>query len=121
MFRLSTVCLLALAACGGSTTTPDAAKTADAAKADAPKVDAKPAGSGAAFGSACTTPNDTGSDSASCTGNDECQSGCCTSSFNQLGNVCSDPCTMLNDGSDTAECPDGSMGSKCNQKGYCRP
>ena len=77
------------------------------------KMDAAGSGSGihnAAFGSACTVVSDTST---------ECASGVCTDSFNMLGIVCSQKCTVLN-GSD-ATCPNGSMGQKCNMKGYCRP
>jgi hypothetical protein len=85
---------LALAACGSSNPpTPDAART-----------------TGAGFGSACTVVSDTST---------ECTTGVCTDSFNMLGDVCSVKCTLLNM-TDPA-CPTGSMGQKCNMKGYCRP
>ena len=76
---------------------------------DPPMADAPKAGS-AAFGSACTTVSDTST---------ECTSGVCTDSINQLGIVCSQKCTLLN--MDDPSCPMGSMGKKCNMKGYCRP
>ncbi|HEY4180041.1 MAG TPA: hypothetical protein VGM90_24530 [Kofleriaceae bacterium] len=66
-------------------------------------------GSAAAFGGTCSTASDTST---------ECQSGVCTDSFEQLGIVCSVKCDAAGAGS---ECPSGSMGMKCNQKGYCRP
>ncbi len=81
----------------------------------APKMDAA-AGSGSghgsgAFGAACTTVTDTGST--------ECASGVCTDSFNMTAPECSQKCTMLM--STDPSCPSGSMGMKCNMKGYCRP
>jgi hypothetical protein len=63
------------------------------------------------FGAACVTASDTST---------ECASGVCTSTIDQVGHpVCSQKCTMLG-GTDTT-CPQGSMGQKCNMKGYCRP
>jgi hypothetical protein len=73
------------------------------------KMDAG-AGSGA-FGAACTTVTDTGST--------ECASGVCTDSFNMTAPECSQKCTMLM--ATDPSCPAGSMGQKCNAKGYCRP
>ncbi|HTR54820.1 MAG TPA: hypothetical protein VMJ10_29225 [Kofleriaceae bacterium] len=64
-----------------------------------------------AFGSDCTVVSDMST---------ECASGVCTNSINMLPTpVCSQKCTML--GSDDTTCPVGSMGQKCNMKGYCRP
>jgi hypothetical protein len=63
------------------------------------------------FGAACTAVSDTSS---------ECMGKACTNSFDNLGhNVCSQKCTMLN--AQDPSCPNGSMGQKCNMKGYCRP
>lgn len=71
----------------------------------APALDA---GNGA-FGAACTTATDTST---------ECTSGVCTGTFDMIGHpVCSVKCTFGMD----ATCPNGSMGMKCNMKGYCRP
>jgi hypothetical protein len=62
------------------------------------------------FGSSCTVVSDTST---------ECASGVCTNSINMLPTpVCSVKCNPLGTGSD---CPVGSMGQKCNMKGYCRP
>jgi hypothetical protein len=73
-----------------------------------PSVDASlKAGS---FGATCTTVSDTST---------ECDSMVCTDAFDQLGVVCSQHCTML-DATDPS-CPVGSMGQKCNKKGFCRP
>jgi hypothetical protein len=77
------------------------------------KMDAA-AGSGSgsgAFGAACTTVTDTGST--------QCASGVCTDSINMTAPVCSQKCTMLM--ATDPSCPSGSMGQKCNAKGYCRP
>ncbi|HEY3803336.1 MAG TPA: hypothetical protein VGL61_12045 [Kofleriaceae bacterium] len=82
-----------------------------------PSVDAPGSGSGSnhgtvAFGSDCNTVSDTST---------ECASGVCTNTFNMFPTpVCSVKCTMLGS-ADDAECPNGSMGMKCNQQGYCRP
>jgi hypothetical protein len=90
---------ISLVACGSSTTPP---------APDSPKMGS---GSGAGFGSDCTVVSDTST---------ECASGVCTDSFNMFPTpVCSQKCTVLM-GSD-ATCPVGSMGQKCNEKGYCRP
>lgn len=62
------------------------------------------------FGAKCTMVSDSST---------ECTSGVCTDSINQLGIVCSQKCTMLN--MTDPSCPNGSMGQKCNMKGYCRP
>lgn len=60
------------------------------------------------FGASCMTVTDTGST--------ECDSGVCTSAFDQLPTpVCSQKCT------DSSSCPEGSEGKKCNMKGYCKP
>jgi len=73
-----------------------------------PKPDAE---TGAAFGAPCTVVSDTST---------ECASGVCTDSVNMSSTpLCSQKCTML--GSDDPTCPNGSMGMKCNMKGYCRP
>jgi hypothetical protein len=64
------------------------------------------------FGSACNTVSNMST---------ECMSGVCTSTFNMFPTpVCSVQCTMLGS-ADDPECPNGSMGMKCNQQGYCRP
>ena len=90
---MSVACVLAVACSGKSP----------------PAVDAKSGGLG--FGSDCTTVSDTST---------ECASGVCTNTFNQFPTpLCSQKCTMLG-GTDTS-CPNGSMGQKCNQQGYCRP
>jgi hypothetical protein len=48
----------------------------------------------------------------------ECNSGVCTDTVDMAGHpVCSQQCTFGND----STCPSGSMGMKCNMKGYCRP
>jgi hypothetical protein len=84
---------LGLAACGGSTTTPDAAG------GPAPRT----------FGAACVTVSDTST---------ECDSQICTGTFDMIGHpVCSQKCTFGTD----STCPSGSAGMKCNMKGYCRP
>jgi hypothetical protein len=63
------------------------------------------------FGATCTVVSDMST---------ECASGVCTNSFNMLPTpVCSQKCTML--GTTDTTCPNGSMGQKCNMKGYCRP
>lgn len=62
------------------------------------------------FGAACTTAADTGST--------ECDSGVCTTAFDQIGHpVCSLRCTP----GDPSLCPEGSEGKKCNMLGYCKP
>ncbi|HEY1556589.1 MAG TPA: hypothetical protein VGF94_17255 [Kofleriaceae bacterium] len=67
----------------------------------------KPDAAGAGFGQDCTVVTDTST---------ECASGVCTDSINMLPTpVCSTKCTADTD------CPTGSMGQKCNMKGYCRP
>jgi hypothetical protein len=77
-----------------------------------PAVDAHTNGSGAAFGSACNTVSNMST---------ECMSGVCTNTFNMFPTpICSVQCTMLGS-ADDPECPNGSMGMKCNQMGYCRP
>lgn len=92
MRHLVAACLVALAACSGST---------PPSSADAPA-----AGS---FGAACTTVSDTST---------ECTSGICTDTIDKIGHpVCSEKCTYGMD----STCPAGSMGPKCNMKGYCRP
>lgn len=63
------------------------------------------------FGAVCTVPSDTST---------ECSTGVCTNSFDMATTpVCSQKCTVLG-GIDTT-CPMGSMGQKCNKKGYCKP
>ncbi|HET9993600.1 MAG TPA: hypothetical protein VFQ65_33915 [Kofleriaceae bacterium] len=89
------------AACGG-----DAPPT----KMDAAGGSGSGSGSGA-FGAACTVVTDTGST--------QCASGVCTDSFNMTTPLCSQKCTMLM--MTDPSCPTGSMGQKCNAKGYCRP
>ncbi|HEY1816879.1 MAG TPA: hypothetical protein VGG74_31240 [Kofleriaceae bacterium] len=84
---------------------------------NSPSVDAAGSGSGSnhgsiAFGSACNTVSDMST---------ECASGVCTNTINQDPTpVCSVKCTMIGS-ADDAECPNGSMGMKCNGMGYCRP
>jgi hypothetical protein len=96
MKRLVIAALVALAACPG--------------KSPPPTPDAAPL-TNQPFGATCTVNTDTST---------ECTSGVCTNSFNMLPTpVCSQKCTMLG-GTDTS-CPNGSMGQKCNMKGYCRP
>jgi hypothetical protein len=61
------------------------------------------------FGAACTVVSDTST---------ECTSGVCTGTIDTAGHpVCSQKCTFGMD----STCPSGSMGMKCNMKGYCRP
>jgi hypothetical protein len=89
------LCTTWFVACGSSST---------------PTPDSPPAG--LAFGSACTTVSDT---------NTECASHVCTNTFNMFPTpICSAKCTMPGSGADP-ECPQGSMGQKCNLQGYCRP
>ena len=85
----------ALAACGNSSPPP---------QMDAPPLTNQP------FGATCTVNTDTST---------ECTSGVCTNAFDMLGIVCSQKCTLLN--MTDPSCPNGSMGQKCNMKGYCRP
>jgi hypothetical protein len=116
--NLGSLALVLLAACGGSTTTPDAPAVIDGPPGviDAPHlIDAGSgsnpgSGGSGAFGATCTTDSNTST---------ECASGVCTDSFGQLGTVCSQQCTMLN--ATDPSCPNGSMGQKCSMKGYCRP
>jgi hypothetical protein len=75
------------------------------------KMDAAAGSGSGAFGAACTTVTDTGST--------QCASGVCTDSINMTAPVCSQKCTMLM--AMDPSCPSGSMGQKCNAKGYCRP
>ena len=92
MRHLVVACALALAACSGGT--------------PAPAPDAPAAG---AFGARCTTVSDSST---------ECTSGVCTDTIDKIGYpVCSVKCTYGMD----STCPVGSMGQKCNMKGYCRP
>jgi len=99
MQRLVLALSLALCACSSSSS---------------PAVDAGGGGDGPApgtFGAACTTVTDTSS---------ECMGKACTNSIDNAGhNVCSQTCTLLN--AQDPSCPNGSMGHKCNMKGYCRP
>jgi hypothetical protein len=94
ILALAFVGALSLVACSGDDGSP-------------PPIDS--ASGSAAFGGTCSAVSDTST---------ECQSGVCTDSFEQLGVVCSVKCDATGTGS---ECPAGSMGMKCNQKGYCRP
>src|SRR5438046_9433140 len=94
--------VLALAACSSSDTPPG--------NGDASIEAASTGDGGLGFGAHCTTVSDMST---------ECASGVCTNSFDQLGTVCSQKCTVLN-GTDPS-CPVGSMGQKCNMRGYCRP
>jgi hypothetical protein len=96
MQRLLFVWSFVLCACSGSTPAPgpDAAGPA-------------PRAFGAACGSASTNAPD-------------CDSHVCTDTIDTAGHpVCSQTCTMLN--AQDPSCPNGSMGHKCNMKGYCRP
>ena len=86
-----------------------AACTADA-PAPTPDAMGSGAGSNLPFGATCTTVSDTST---------ECASGVCTDSFDTLGHLCSQKCTVLQ-GTDPS-CPQGSSGQKCNMKGYCKP
>lgn len=62
-----------------------------------------------AFGATCSVTSDMST---------ECESGVCTDSFDMLGHdVCSQKC----DTATPTTCPSGSMGQKCNMKGYCKP
>jgi hypothetical protein len=98
MVARSALAALLLSSCSG-----DPPKTVDASTADGPAA--------GAFGAACVTATDTST---------ECVSGVCTSSIDTLGHpVCSKKCTVL--GGTDPTCPTGSMGQKCNMKGYCRP
>ena len=73
--------------------------------------DAGPALKNVAFGGVCTVASDMST---------ECASGVCTDTINMLPTpVCSQKCTVL--GGTDPTCPNGSMGQKCNMKGYCRP
>ncbi|HTR54912.1 MAG TPA: hypothetical protein VMJ10_29700 [Kofleriaceae bacterium] len=86
-----------------------ACSSKSASKPDAPPADA--ALTNQPFGAVCTVVSDMST---------ECASGVCTNSFNMFPTpVCSVKCTML--GSTDPVCPNGSMGQKCNMKGYCRP
>jgi hypothetical protein len=88
--------LLAFAGCSGSAP----------AVHDGPGPDGPAPGT---FGATCTVVSNMST---------ECQSGVCTDSINTLPHpVCSQTCTIGND----STCPVGSMGQKCNGKGYCRP
>jgi hypothetical protein len=97
--HLLLACVLALGACGVGAETP-------------PGSDAMTTGDGSlAFGATCTAASDMST---------ECASGVCTNSFDMLGHsVCSQKCTAL--GGTDPSCPMGSIGQKCNMKGYCRP
>ena len=74
--------------------------------------DAKPAPDAAgagAFGATCATVSNSST---------ECTSQVCTDTFDMIGHpVCSQTCTVGMD----ATCPAGSVGAKCNMRGYCRP
>ncbi len=96
MQRLLLVWSLVLCACSGSTpaTGPDAAGPA-------------PGTFGATCGSASTNAPD-------------CDSHVCTDTIDMAGHpVCSQTCTMLK--AIDPSCPNGSMGTYCNIKGYCKP
>jgi hypothetical protein len=74
-----------------------------------PAMPDAPAAAAGTFGAACTMVSNTST---------ECQSGVCTDTVDMLGHpVCSMQCTFGNN----TTCPAGSMGQKCNMKGYCRP
>lgn len=91
-------------------TTADAASDAgptDAAadaRTDAAPTDAAPPldAGGAGFGTECA-------------GDPECAAPLVCRTVGMLGMVCTAECT------DDAECPEGSMGPKCNMMGVCRP
>jgi hypothetical protein len=87
---------LALCACGSSS---------EPSNVDGAAVDGS-----LPFGAHCNVVSDMSS---------ECASGVCTNTFDMLGIVCSQKCTMLQ--ATDPSCPVGSMGQKCNLKGYCRP
>jgi hypothetical protein len=92
---------IALTACAGDAppTSPDAALPSADARTNEP------------FGAVCTVVTDTGT---------ECASMVCTNSFDMSTTpLCSAKCTVL--GGTDPVCPTGSMGQKCNKKGYCRP
>jgi hypothetical protein len=73
--------------------------------------DAAMLGSNLPFGAACSVVSDMST---------ECASGVCTNTVDQSSTpLCSQKCTML--GGTDPTCPVGSMGQKCNMKGYCRP
>jgi hypothetical protein len=77
---------------------------------DAPtKMDAQGSGHGsAAFGATCTTASETST---------ECASGICANFGGSI--LCTQKCTLLM--MTDPSCPNGSMGQKCAQQGYCRP
>jgi len=89
----SLVLIFAIGACGNSNPAP----------MDAPLTNQ-------AFGAHCTTVTNTST---------ECTSMVCTDAFDMLGHICSQTCTLLN--MTDPSCPNGSMGQKCNMKGFCRP
>jgi hypothetical protein len=63
------------------------------------------------FGATCSVVSDSSS---------ECTSGICTNTFDMSPMpLCSQKCTVL--GGTDPTCPMGSMGQKCNKKGYCKP
>lgn len=94
MHRLLLALSLVLGACSSSST---------------PTPDAGSGPAAGAFGASCTTVSDTSS---------ECMNKPCTNTFDMIGHpVCSQLCTFGMD----ASCPAGSMGAKCNMRGYCRP
>ena len=68
-------------------------------------------GSNVPFGGTCSVVSDTST---------ECTTGVCTDSFDMAATpLCSQKCTVL--GGTDPSCPSGSMGQKCNKKGYCKP
>ncbi|HEX7839014.1 MAG TPA: hypothetical protein VF469_16160 [Kofleriaceae bacterium] len=92
MQRLLLVWSFVVWACSGNTP----ASTPDAAE--------PPPGT---FGARCGMASDTAPD---------CDSHVCTSTIDSAGhNVCSLQCTT------DAMCPVGSLGMKCNMKGFCKP
>lgn len=94
MVRIVLVCSLILAACAGDAASPGPDANGPAART---------------FGASCVTVSDTSS---------ECDSGVCTGTIDMVGHpVCSAKCTFGMD----STCPMGSVGQKCNMKGYCRP
>lgn len=101
LIALAALALAFTAACEGGTpvSNPDAGAPPGDARTNEP------------FGAVCTIVSDSSS---------ECTSSVCTNTFDMFTTpVCSQKCTVLG-GIDTT-CPNGSMGQKCNKKGYCRP
>jgi hypothetical protein len=101
MLRLvvaSALLVLVCAGCGTSESD-DKEPAGDIAASDTVASDVAPGS--VVFGEACTT-------------NEDCESGVCNE-FGQTGPLCTIECTTAD------ECPEGSEGKKCNQKGVCKP